>query len=82
MSSVKATSCGGLFLFIARSFLNQWKAERAEREVDDAVRAEDDDEPDDAPHDGLFTLRTLRFISRMRDELKHSPDEEDKCRGR
>ncbi|MDP2655341.1 MAG: hypothetical protein Q8P17_02140 [bacterium] len=41
--------------------------ERAERDIDDAVRAEYDDEPDEAPHNRALALFTLRFITGVRD---------------
>ena len=60
----------------------RWKTEGAERDINNAVCAEDDNKPDDAPHDGSLPFGSLRFIPRSLDEFKHAPKEEDKSRGR
>ncbi len=71
---------GGLFLLplfpIAHLFRNCRDAEGAEREIDDAVRAKDDHEPDDAPHNRLLPFGALRLVSRVCDELKYAPNED------
>jgi hypothetical protein len=53
--------------------------ERAERDIDDAVCAEYDDEPDETPHNRTLPFFTLCFVARVRDELKHAPEEHDEC---
>ena len=74
------------FLFPAclllRNLLYRINAESAERDINNAVCAEDDNKPDDAPHDGSLPVGSLRFIPRSLDEFKHAPKEEDKSRGR
>lgn len=59
----------------AYCFLDRLEIERAERDVDDAVRAEDDDEPNETPHNRTLPFFTLRLVTRMRNELKHTPEE-------
>lgn len=82
----KAARCipPAFFLFYSLTllgyFLNQRETERTECDIDDAIRAEDDDETDDAPHDGAPPLLALTLVFRPFDELKHAPDEEDERR--
>lgn len=70
------------YLLPSYRLANVRKIEGAKCDIDDAVRAEDDDEPNETPHNRALPLFTLRFIARMRDELKHAPeehDERDRC---
>ena len=60
--------------------MNRCYVERAQSEIDDAVRAKDDDEPDKTPEERLSRLCPLRVIARMEDELKPTPDKEDERR--
>ena len=48
-----------------------------EREIDDAVCAEDDDESHEPPEDSLAALLALIPFSRPLDELIHAPEEDD-----
>ena len=62
-------------LLPVQGFLDVREIERAERDIDETVRAEYDDEPDKPPHNGQLPFFALRFIARMRDELEHAPEE-------
>ena len=61
---------------------SEHSVEGAERDIDNAVRAEDDDESDNAPEDSALALLALALIPRPFDELEHAPEEEDERGGR
>jgi len=56
--------------------------EGVERDVDDTVRAEDDNETDEAPEDSALALCALPFISSVCNEFERTPDEDDKRNSR
>lgn len=68
---------GFVFIYLFRNFRDRRDAERAECDVDDAVCAEDDNEPDDAPHNRAATLLPLPLVPRSLDEFEYAPDEDD-----
>lgn len=78
--SGKDPATAGPFLFASHLSLNQREGEGAEREIEDAVGAEDDDEADKTPHNRAPPLGALRLVRRSLDEFEHAPDEEDKRR--
>ena len=61
---------------------DQREAEGAEREIKNAVGAEDYYEADKTPHDSASPLASLRLIRSSLDEFEHAPDEENKRRRR
>jgi hypothetical protein len=65
------------YLLPSYRLTNVREIEGAERDIDNAVCAEYDDEPNETPHNRALPLFTLRFIARVRDELKHAPEKHD-----
>ena len=60
-----------------QGLLNCRYAEGGEDDIDDAVRAKDDDEPDEPPHNRASALLALRLVARMRDKFKYAPEKDD-----
>ena len=67
---------------LLRDSLYRRDVEGTERDIDNTVRAKDDDESDNAPEDGALALLALALIPRPFDELEHAPEEEDERGGR
>ena len=52
--------------------------ERPECKIDDAIRPEDDYQSDEPPHNRLPSLCAFRLVSRVCNEIKYAPKEDDK----